>query len=560
MMKVSELPYERYTIEQAREQADAIMRQIADAKSGEDLAQARLAFLKLSESVETAYSLANCRFTLNTRDPFYSAEMDYYDATIPLFTQLQNRYEKAMLDSPQRAAAEGLIPARVFAGFELSQKTFSDAVIDDLAAENALVTKYSRFMGDLLFDFDGEKMPLSVLRGKLEDTDRDVRRRAAEAIGRGLEAHSETFDDIYDSLVKIRTQIAQKLGYENYIPLGYARMGRIDYDAQMVAAFRESVRTQLVPVVAQLKEAIRQTFGWERVMFYDNEINVEGRTPAPVIDTPEIFRQAQQMYDAMRPEIGDFMRRMREAEAFDVEAREGKWGGGYCTTFPLYKQPFILANFNGSASDIDTITHEFGHALAADVAFKADTKSDLPLGMETCECHSMSMEFFCHPFMERFFGARSDAYCVKHTIDALSFIPYGVIVDEFQHRVYEKPDMTPEERKTVYRSLEKTYRPYLSYEGIAYLDQGTRWQYQMHIFESPFYYIDYCLAQCVALGFYALSLHDYEDALARYLQFLRDSGSIGFEELTRRAGLGSPFAPGSLDRIIADCKAILGLA
>ena len=187
MMKVSELPYERYTIEQAREQADAIMRQIADAKSGEDLAQARLAFLKLSESVETAYSLANCRFTLNTRDPFYSAEMDYYDATIPLFTQLQNRYEKAMLDSPQRAAAEGLIPARVFAGFELSQKTFSDAVIDDLAAENALVTKYSRFMGDLLFDFDGEKMPLSVLRGKLEDTDRDVRRRAAEAIGRGLD-------------------------------------------------------------------------------------------------------------------------------------------------------------------------------------------------------------------------------------------------------------------------------------------------------------------------------------------------------------------------------------
>ena len=559
-MKVSVIPYERFTIEQARTEAETILQTISDARSGADLAQARDLFLKLYEKIETACALANCRFTLNTRDPFYSEEMDYYDATMPLFSQLQNRYEKAMLESPFRKEAESLIPARVFAGFELSQKTFSDEVIDDLAEENALVTRYSRFMGDLVFDYDGKKMPLSVLRGKLEDSDREVRRSAAEAIGHGMEAHAAEFDEIYDSLVKIRTQIARKLGFENYVGLGYARMGRVDYDEHMVAAFRESVRTQLVPAVARIKESIRQAFGWDRIMFYDNEINVKGETPAPVIDAEEIFRQAQQMYDQMRPEIGDFMRRMREAEAFDVEAREGKWGGGYCTTFPLYKQPFILANFNGSAADIDTITHEFGHALAADVAFKNDTKSDLPLGMETCECHSMSMEFFCHPYMDRFFGSQSEAYCIKHTIDALSFIPYGVIVDEFQHTVYQNPDMTPAERKAAYLSLEKRYRPYLHFEGIPYLEQGTRWQYQMHIYETPFYYIDYCLAQCVALGFFSLSLHDYEDALARYLQFLNDSGSVGFEELTVRAGIGSPFAAGSLDRIIDDCRRILTLS
>ncbi|MBR2731851.1 MAG: M3 family oligoendopeptidase [Clostridia bacterium] len=559
-MKVSEIPYERYTIEQARAEAETILRSIAGAQSGADLAQARLEFLELYKKIETACALANCRFTLNTRDPFYSAEMDYYDETMPLFSQLQHRYEKAMLASPFRKEAEELIPARVFAGFELSQTTFSDAVIDDLAAENALVTRYSRFMGDLVFEFDGQKMPLSVLRGKLEDSDRDVRRRAAKAIGRGMEAHAGSFDEIFDALVKIRTQIARKLGFENFIALGYARMGRIDYDERMVAAFRESVRTQLVPAVARMKESIRQEFGWERVMFYDNEINVKGKTPAPVIGTPEIFEQAQQMYDQMRPEIGDFMRRMLAAEAFDVEAREGKWGGGYCTTFPLYKQPFILANFNGSAADIDTITHEFGHALHADVAFSHDVPSDLPLGMETCECHSMSMEFFCHPFMERFFGEGAEPYRRKHTIDALSFIPYGVIVDAFQHTVYQHPELTPAQRNAVYADLEKTYRPYLSYDGIPYLEQGTRWQYQMHLYESPFYYIDYCLAQCVALGFFSLSLHDYEAALARYLQFLRDSGSVSFEALTVQAGIGSPFAPGSLDRILADCGEIFSLS
>lgn len=556
-MKVSEIPYERFTVEAARAEAEGILQSIADATCGADLAKARDAFLALSERLETAASLANCRFTLNTRDPFYSAEMDYYDASMPLFSQLQNRYEKAMLESPYRKEAEALIPARVFAGFELSQKTFSDAVIEDLAKENALVTKYSRFMGDLLFEFDGQTMPLSVLRGKLEDTNRDVRRRAAEAIGKGMEAHVEEFDSIYDDLVKIRTQIARKLGFENFIPLGYARMGRIDYNQTMVAAFRESVHQTIVPAVAEIKEEIRKSFGWDRVMFYDNDINVQGETPAPVIDTPEIFRRAQVMYNQMRPEIGDFMRRMLEAEAFDVEAREGKWGGGYCTSFPLYKQPFILANFNGSAADIDTITHEFGHALAADTAFRCGTKSDLPVGMETCECHSMSMEFFCHPFMDQFFGDRSEAYKIKHTVDALSFLPYGVIVDEFQHLVYANPEMTPAQRKAAYAELEKKYRPYLCFDGIPYLEQGTRWQYQMHIYESPFYYIDYCLAQCVALGFFSLSLHDYEDALDRYLKFLQDSGTLGFETLAVNAGIGSPFAAGSLDRIVADCRSIL---
>ena len=546
-MKVSEMPYQRITVEEFKVQAEKIITKIKAAKSADELKAARDEYNKMSEEVETAASLANCRFTLNTRDEFYNAEMDYYDNAMPLFSEIENEYKKAMLESPYKAEAEKLINPRVFKGFEMSLKTFSPEVIEDLQAENALVTKYSKFMGELAFEFEGEKMPLSVLRGKLEDDSRDVRKKAAEAIGKTMEANGETFDEIFDGLVKIRTQIARKLGYKNFVELGYYRMGRVDYDEKMVAAFRKSVETDIVPAVAELKERIRNRLNLDKIMYYDDAISVTGEMPRPVIGTEEIFENALNMYNEMKPEIGEFMQRMLNAEAFDVEARDGKFGGGYCTTFAKYKQPFILANFNGTSGDIDVITHEFGHALAADYMFEF-AEPDYPTGMETHECHSMSMEFLCHRWMKEFFGDYSEKYKYKHTVDALSFIPYGVIVDEFQHIVYEKPDLTPEERKAEYRKLEAKYRPYLSFDGIPYLEQGTRWQYQMHIYESPFYYIDYCLAQCVALGFLCLSREDFDGALEKYVEFLKTTGGISLPELIENAGLTSPFEEGALKK------------
>ena len=553
-MKVSELPYKRITVEVYKELAEKIIEKIKAAESAEDLKAARDEYNKISDEVDTAASLANCRFTLNTMDEFYNAEMDYYDNAMPLFSEIENEYKKAMLESPYRAEAEKLINPRVFKGFEMSLKTFSPEVIEDLQQENALVTKYSKFMGELAFEFEGEKMPLSVLRGKLEDDSREVRKKAAEAIGKTMQANAETFDEIFDGLVKIRTQIARKLGYKNFVELGYYRMGRVDYDEKMVASFRKSVETALVPVVAQLKESIRNRLGLDKIMYYDDAISVTGEMPRPVIGTEEIFRNALAMYKDMKDEIGDFMQRMLDAEAFDVEARDGKFGGGYCTTFAKYKQPFILANFNGTSGDIDVITHEFGHALAADYMFKF-AEPDYPTGMETHECHSMSMEFLCHKWMNDFFGDVAEKYRYCHIVGALSFIPYGVIVDEFQHIVYENPDLTPEERKAEYRRLEEKYRPYLSFEGIPYLEEGTRWQYQMHIYESPFYYIDYCLAQCVAFGFLCLAREDFDSALEKYVAFLKSTGAVSFPELVKAAGLASPFYQGALEKtskVIAD--------
>ncbi len=545
-MKVSQIPYKRYTLEQAQAAFAAFTEANAKATCAEDVMTAKAALIEHMIDYYTAASLANCRFTLDTRDEFYSAEVSYYDEIGPHISGMQAEYGKLLLTSPYRAELEKLLNPRIFKSLEIGMKCFDPCIVEDMQQENSITTEYSKFMSEMKFEFRGETMPLSALRGHLEDGDRETRRECAEAIGRGLQANAQQLDEIYDKLVKVRHTMATKLGYENFVELGYYRMGRLDYDAEMVRRFRDNVKQSLVPLVSALKQKLAEEMDYGTFMFYDDAVWMAGEQPKPMLDKAGIFAAAQEMYDAMNPVVGDFMRAMQEAEAFDVDARDGKWGGGYCTCFPRYNQPFILANFNGSCGDVDVMTHEFGHALAAHFACEQNNFELDVGGMETAECHSMSMEFLCWRYMDKFFGDMAPKYRKRHLLDALSFIPYGVIVDEFQHVMYENPDMTPEQRKQAYLELEAKYRPYMSLAGIPYLEEGTRWQYQMHIYESPFYYIDYCLAQTVAIGFLVASTENYDDALVKYLAFVKCGGTKAFEQLIEDAGLASPFKDGAL--------------
>lgn len=548
-MVFRDIPYKRYTIEEGRSAFEKAEKAMKEAAGVHSVLAAKKIFDDAAIEYATAVSLANCRFTLDTRNEFYTKEVEYYDQVSPLFEELSVKFNDLLLTTPFRKELELHINKRILQKAELSKKSFSPAVIEDCQKENALVTEYSKLMAGMTFLWQGKETPLSALRGELENGDRDVRRECAIAIGKGLKKHEKELDGLYDRLVKIRTVIAHKLGYKSFTELGYYRMGRLDYDATMVKAFRNNVQKDLVPVVKELKERIARELDIDRITFYDDAIYSGGPVPKPLLDAKGIFQAAEEMYDDMNPEIGAFMHRMLEAEAFDVEAREGKWGGGYCTTFPKYKQPFILANFNGSCGDVDVITHEFGHALAANFVFYGGDM-DLDVGgMETAECHSMSMEFLSWKYTEKFFGESANAYRKKHLLSSLSFIPYGVIVDEFQHEIYDHPDYTPEERKAVYRRLEEKYRPYMNFKDIPYIEEGTRWQYQMHIYETPFYYIDYCLAQTVALWFLVKSRENYQKALDDYLTFLKAGGQKSFEALLETAGIPSPFKEGSLKEL-----------
>ena len=557
-MKVSELPYRRVTIEEASAVMEDVIRRVKEAKSVGEILAAREDYLRQLRDFMNAGSLAYMRYSINTADEFYVAEKEYYDENGPKFDNYTVAYASALLDSPFRAELEKELSPLLFRSMEVSRKAMSEAIIPDMVEENKLVSEYSQLMAGMEFEFRGEKMPRAVLAGYFKDEDRATRREAYEVLGRTLEQYKGELDRIYDELVHVRDRMAKKMGYNNYVELGYYRMGRLCYDEKMVAAFRKNVLSDVVPVVSRLRVENAKRLGVDRYMFYDDGVIIPGGDPRPTGGKESIFAAARDMYHAMGPECAAFIDMMLENEAFDVDSRKNKWGGGYCTEFPVFRQPFILANFNGTAGDVDVVTHEAGHALnfylIADNRFALELQSG---GMETAETHSMSMEFFAWPYMDRFFGADADKYKYMHALECLSFIPYGTIVDYFQHIVYENPDMTPDERDALWLELEGKFRPHISFEGMPYLEKGTRWQYQMHIYEMPFYYIDYILAQTAAFNFLLASFEDYDGAFARYLRLSKQGGEKVWTDLLEEAGFTPPFVPGALGTLAGEVEALL---
>lgn len=557
-MKVSEIKYERMTLESIAEMAESIIAKVKNARSVNEVLEAREDFNKLTTDFNTAGALSYMRYTINTVDEFYKGEQDYYDEITPKVQNYLLEFSLAMLESPFRAELEKELSPLLFKYYEVQKKSMSPKIIEDMVEENKLITEYSSFMAGLTFEFRGETMPLTILRKYMMDDDRETRKEAYEALGKKMELESETFDTLFDKLVKVRDRMAKKMGYPNFIELGYHRLGRLSFDHDMVEKFRANVLQYIVPVVAKLKKENAKRMGIDDLKLYDNDVNVPGGNPKPVLDKDGIFAETRKMYHEMSEVTGKFIDMMMDNEAFDVESRENKWGGGYCTFFPKYKQPFILANFNGTSADIDVMTHEAGHAFADYMTANNRFSVELSVGgMETAETHSMSMEFFAWKYIDKFFGPGTDKYKYMHTFDAFSFIPYGTIVDYFQHIIYEQPDMTPAQRKATWNELEKQFRPYMTTEGMTYLSEGTRWQYQMHIYELPFYYIDYCMAQVVALEFLLESRKDYKDAFERYVRFLSHGGELVFTDLIKEAGLISPFEDGALGGVAEEVEKLL---
>jgi len=382
----------------------------------------------------------------------------------------------------------------------------------------------------------------------LVNPDREVRKNAEAKIMEFFAENEAKFDEIYDKLVKVRTQMARKLGYKDYVEFGYLRLGRTDYDSKMVANYRKQVLEDLVPVVIKIMEDKAKRLGIDELRSYDLNLDFKSGDPKPIGDRPFLVSQAQKMYASLSKETKEFFDFMVEHELLELDAKQGKAGGGYCTYIPDYKSPFIFANFNGTSGDVDVLTHEAGHAFQVFSSRNYEIPDYYFPTLEACEIHSMSMEFFAYPYLELFFGEDAYRYRYKHLAGTISFIPYGVLVDHFQTEVYENPDMTPDERKATWRKLEKMYQPYKVYDN-AFLEKGTYWFRQSHIFSNAFYYIDYTLAQVCAHQYFIKNNVDAMSAWESYYNLCKQGGSKSFLELIKVAGLDNPFVDGTIKKI-----------
>jgi len=549
-MKFSEMPYSRPDMEALAAATTQTLEAMKAAPNAAGQIAAYDAYEKKMQTAGTMQQIAYIRHTINTKDEFYNAENDYMDEIGPKLQELTHRVNTALLESPYRAELERHYGALMFKNLEIAARSFSPAIVELMQEENKLVSEYQNLYASATVEFDGKTMPLPLLGPYKQDSDRAVRKAAYEADAKFFDSHREELDTLYDKLVKVRDAQAKKMGLPNYIPLGYDRMGRNCYTAKDVAAFRDQIAEDMVPIVAKVKEAQRRRIGVEKLAFYDEPISFADGNAVPEGTPDEILAAGKKMYQELSPETAEFIDFMFENELFDVLSRDGKAPGGYCTEIADYKSPFIFSNFNATAGDVDVLTHEAGHAFEAYRAFKQELPSLLHSPtIEACECHSMSMEFLTAPWHHLFFGKQTDKYELGHCEDALVFIPYGCMVDEFQHKVYENPGMTPEQRNELWLSLEKKYRPWIDFDNLPFYSRGGGWQRQLHIYEVPLYYIDYCMAQTVAFQFWNLSRENYAEAWKRYMTFVDKAGTATFAELVESAGLKVPYHAGCIKEI-----------
>ena len=542
-MKFSEMKYTRPDIQAVK---DAIVAVIAKLKGAESYAEAKAAFLEkeaLVKTLATQTTLASIRHSIDTRDEFYDGEMKFWNAVMPEVEEYIQGWNAAMLESKWRPDFEAEYGPVMFLKVEFARKSFSPEIIAELQQENQLTQEYEKLLASAQIPFEGKVYTIAQITPFKSDPDDERRLAAWKAEGQWYKDNQAKLDEIYDKLVHLRHEMGKKLGFEGYTTLGYYRMDRNCYTKEDVERFRMAVRKYLVPVADSIYRAQAQRLGKQYPMsFADNALEFRSGNSKPVGTPQDILAQGTRFYEELSPETREFWHTMLDGELLDVLSTEGKRGGGYCTTLADYKVPFIFANFNGTQHDVEVITHEAGHAFAGWM-----NRDRVPMEycwptLEACEVHSMSMEFMAWPWTEGFFGEDTRKYLYSHLSSALTFIPYGTMVDHFQHIVYEKPELSPAERHQVWHELLEVYMPWMKLDGdIPFYAEGQGWQRQHHIYSSPFYYIDYCLAQTVALQFWALLQKDPKLAWERYMAYTVQGGSRVFTDLLANAGLESPF-------------------
>ena len=540
-MNFKDIVYERCDYDSIKGIYEKALADIRSSEKFEDLKASIEGLNKTRVHLQTMKELASIKYSINTKDDFYMAENEYWDEYGPLYQDLDYNLYQTLLKIDYKDQIIGEYGQQFYGLMECNVKSFSKEIIGLLQEENKLMSEYTALLASAKIDFDGRICNLSDMNLYMESLNDKIREEAIRAHTHFFEENEARFDQIFDRLVKIRHQMALKMGYKSFVDLGYYRMQRTDYNRDMVANLRKNVLVKYGKKAQDLYDDQAKRIGRDKIDYFCEKIEFLDGNAEPQGGSEEIFEAGRAMYSSLSEETKEFFEFLLSRGLFDVEARENKAMGGYCTVLPEYRMPFIFANFNGTVDDIDVLTHEAGHAFQMYMSRHINMPELIFPTLDSCEIHSMSMEFFTYPWMDLFFGQDVEKYKTYHYGSAIKFLPYGCLVDHFQHEIYENPDMSPDQRKATWLRLENKYLPYRDYGDLGILNRGGYWFRQGHIYKDPFYYIDYVLAQICALNFYEKMQDDYDMAWNDYLKICRLGGRYSFFDLVKIANLPNPF-------------------
>lgn len=550
-MKFGEIAFKKPDIKSYEFEFNALIQQFENADDVDKQNEALLKIYNKRDDFDTMWQLAFIQYTRNTQDDQLKKQSDYMDEILPISQNLNTKYYKSLVKSKFKDQLINKWGNRIFDLANYKIKGFDPSIMSDLAEENKLSSEFIKIKGSASIDFEGKKENLAGIMKYLSSKDRGLRQKAFNARWDFFHQHQETLDDLFDRLVKLRHSMATKLGFENFVKLGYIRMDRVDFDEHMVSKFRDSIRKHISPLAAKGREQQRQRLGLDSLESYDIGYFFKTGNPKPKGSPEEILKHAGNMYKELSSETDEFFKYLVDYDLIDVINRPGKAIMGYCWYLSKYQHPFIFANFNGTKHDVDVLTHEAGHAFQYYCCRKNDIIEYRSTGSETAEIHSMAMELLTYPWMEGFFKEDTKKYFYAHLSGAISFLPGGCKGDHFQQIIYENPGFTPDERGEVWKEMSKLYEPDIKRSNHPMFEKGRDWHRIGHFFESPFYFVDYVMAQICAFQFLEKSQTNRSAAWNDYLKLCKLGGSMGYLELLKAANLNSPFEESTVSSISA---------
>lgn len=503
---------------------------------------------------ESQYQIAYIRNSIDTGDSFYDGEIAFFNETLPHLELAKKPFFEAALASPALPVMKEKYGDLYFTRLERKQRLADPRIVDDQVAESRLVQEYCRITASASADFRGESLNFYGLLKKMQDADRNVRREAMTCWSGLYQSIAGRLDEIYTEMLDIRQRMAKTLGFASFEDLIFLQMERFDYTKEDIARYREEIVRYVVPAAAQIFKEKKEALHLDQLHFYDESAPGPDGDTDPVGSAPELVEKARQLYCRLSPETGEFFDFMTDHEMFDLVSRPGKATGGYCTFIPDEKAPFIFSNFNGTAADVDVLTHEAGHAFQSYTASRAGVPFDVVFPTaESAEIHSMSMELLTYPDIALFFGddpVKAQRYRRTHLQEAVCSVPYIACVDEFQEVVYRDNLTAAADRRALWHRLEQKYLPWRDYDGDEFLAGGGFWMQKLHIFTIPFYYVDYSLAQMSAFEYFLRAEDDRAAAFRDYLALCRAGGRYSYLKLLSIGGLHSPLAAGTVEQIM----------
>lgn len=560
ILKFEDIKPKKVSLQKVTEKLEGFTSELSKTKDPKEALKVIKALEKYMDKFENNATVISINYTLNTADKHIAKLQDHMDEISPIISNEINKFNKVLVAHPCRKELEEKLTPYYFQMIDNSLKSFDEKIIPELIEINKLSSQYDKVMGGAQIEFRGQVYNLPQMGKFSMSKNRDDRREAAWAVDKFFQDHEQEIGDIYGKLVLLRDKAAKKLGFEDFTELGYLSLGRVDYDAKMVAGYRKQIADEVVPIAQKLykQQAERIGIPFKDMKTYDYNLTFLSGNPTPRGGVKELTEKATKMYDEMSKETGEFFRFMQEHHLLDLDSRPGKQPGGYMTFLPVQKFPFIFANFNGTDHDVNVLTHEMGHAFQGYLSRNIKPGDFRNPTLESCEIHSMSMEFFAWPWMELFFEEDAEKYRFSHLTDSIEFLPYGITIDEFQHWVYKHPTATHDERCAAFREIEQRYTPNKKYDPEQKIGaKGGRWMQQSHVFGAPFYYIDYTLAQVCAFQFFVEMRKNREKAWKKYIRLCKLGGRYPYVTLLSKAHLKCPFEEGSIHKIMLPLKSII---